>query len=50
MAVDIKKSQMDNYELSQYKECSKYKKKCIGRLCSVTPFPEKCKYHKLIKL
>lgn len=26
--------------------CDLYKKKCIGGLCSVTPFPEKCKYRK----
>ncbi len=26
--------------------CNLYKKKCMGGLCSVTPFPEKCKYLK----
>lgn len=26
--------------------CNLYKKKCIGEFCSVTPFPEKCKYLK----
>ena len=26
--------------------CDLYKKKCMGGLCSVTPFPEKCNYLK----
>jgi len=26
--------------------CDLYKKKCMDGLCSVTPFPEKCKYRK----
>ena len=26
--------------------CNLYKKKCMGNFCSVTPYPEKCKYLK----
>ena len=26
--------------------CDLYKKKCMGGFCSVTTFPEKCKYRK----
>ena len=26
--------------------CNLYKKKCMGGLCSITPFPQKCKYLK----
>ena len=24
--------------------CDLYKKKCMGRVCSVTPYPEKCEH------